>query len=110
MALSRRPSDGGRGPGAPPVPVSRLKDGRFYGYLRHPLPHERDTIVDAVVTSYVKAAGPVRQRAIDDLDISSGWLSSGTGLRIGRQRNALRVKTARARVARAGRIKGVKRL
>lgn len=43
-------------------------------------------------------------------DISSGWLSSGTGLRIGRQRNALRVKTARARVARAGRIKGVKRL
>ncbi|CAM5676269.1 Cell shape-determining protein MreB [Streptomyces violaceorubidus] len=43
-------------------------------------------------------------------DISSGWLSGGTGLRIGRQRNALRVKTARARVARAGRIKGVKRL
>lgn len=43
-------------------------------------------------------------------DISSGWLSGGTGLRIGNQRNGLRVKAARARVARAGRIKGVKRL
>ncbi len=43
-------------------------------------------------------------------DISSGWLSGGTGLRIGGQRGGLRVKAARARVARAGRIKGVKRL
>ncbi|MGA5767153.1 rod shape-determining protein MreD [Streptomyces pseudogriseolus] len=43
-------------------------------------------------------------------DISSGWLSSGTGLRIGGQRSGLRVKAARARSARAGRIKGVKRL
>ncbi|MFI7013264.1 rod shape-determining protein MreD [Streptomyces sp. NPDC050164] len=43
-------------------------------------------------------------------DISSGWLSGGTGLKIGSQRNGLRVKAARARVARAGRIKGVKRL
>lgn len=43
-------------------------------------------------------------------DISTGWLSGGTGLRIGRQRNGLRVRAARARVARAGRIKGVKRL
>jgi rod shape-determining protein MreD len=45
-------------------------------------------------------------------DISSGWLSSGTGLRIGRQRGALgSLKTkARTRTARAGRIKGVKRL
>ncbi|MEU1042947.1 rod shape-determining protein MreD [Streptomyces sp. NPDC005551] len=43
-------------------------------------------------------------------DVSSGWLSSGTGLRIGSQRSGLRVKAARARVARAGRIKGVKRL
>lgn len=42
-------------------------------------------------------------------DVASGWLSSGTGLRIGSQRG-LRVKAARARVARAGRIKGVKRL
>lgn len=41
-------------------------------------------------------------------DISSGWLSGGTGLRIGSQRNGLRA--ARARMARAGRIKGVKRL
>ncbi|GGL65133.1 hypothetical protein GCM10010095_57710 [Streptomyces anthocyanicus] len=82
MALSRRPSDGGRGPGAPPVPVSRLKDGRFYGYLRHPLPHERDTIVDAVVTSYVKAAGPVRQRAIDDLDTRGASVLSVYGQRM----------------------------
>ncbi|MDF3297521.1 rod shape-determining protein MreD [Streptomyces tropicalis] len=43
-------------------------------------------------------------------DISAGWLSSGTGLRIGGQRNGLRVKAARARTARAGRIKGVRRL
>ncbi|MFJ8195601.1 rod shape-determining protein MreD [Streptomyces sp. NPDC096152] len=43
-------------------------------------------------------------------DISAGWLSAGTGLRIGGQRNGLRVKVARARTARAGRIKGVKRL
>ncbi|MGW3727528.1 rod shape-determining protein MreD [Streptomyces sp. F001] len=46
-------------------------------------------------------------------DISSGWLSSGTGLRIGSQRGGLgglKVKAARSRVARAGRIKGVKRL
>ncbi|MEV8433092.1 rod shape-determining protein MreD [Streptomyces sp. HUAS 31] len=46
-------------------------------------------------------------------DISSGWLSGGTGLRIGGQRGGLgglKVKAARARTARAGRIKGVKRL
>jgi rod shape-determining protein MreD len=43
-------------------------------------------------------------------DISSGWLSGGTGLKIGGQRNGLRVRVARARSARAGRIKGVKRL
>jgi rod shape-determining protein MreD len=43
-------------------------------------------------------------------DVSSGWLSSGTGLRIGSQRTGLRVRAAKARVARAGRIKGVKRL
>ncbi|TLS42403.1 rod shape-determining protein MreD [Streptomyces montanus] len=43
-------------------------------------------------------------------DVSTGWLSSGTGLNIGRQRGGLRMKSAKARVARAGRIKGVKRL
>ncbi|MFF1696059.1 rod shape-determining protein MreD [Streptomyces sp. NPDC058257] len=43
-------------------------------------------------------------------DVSDGWLSSGTGLRIGNQRGGLRMKAAKARVARAGRIKGVKRL
>lgn len=43
-------------------------------------------------------------------DISSGWVAGGTGLKIGGQRNGLRVRAARARVARAGRIKGVKRL
>ncbi|MEW1641748.1 MULTISPECIES: rod shape-determining protein MreD [unclassified Streptomyces] len=48
--------------------------------------------------------------AAKSADISSGWLSSGTGLRIGGQRGGLKLKTARARVARAGRIKGVKRL
>ncbi|AJF65187.1 rod shape-determining protein MreD [Streptomyces vietnamensis] len=43
-------------------------------------------------------------------DVASGWLSSGTGLRIGTQRGGLRVKAARSRATRAGRIKGVKRL
>ncbi|MFC9700413.1 rod shape-determining protein MreD [Streptomyces sp. NPDC056943] len=43
-------------------------------------------------------------------DVASGWLSSGTGLRIGNQRGGLRVKAARSRASRAGRIKGVKRL
>ncbi|WP_338696438.1 rod shape-determining protein MreD [Streptomyces sp. Q6] len=43
-------------------------------------------------------------------DVSSGWLSSGTGLRIGSQRGGLRMKAVKARSARAGRIKGVKRL
>jgi rod shape-determining protein MreD len=45
-------------------------------------------------------------------NISSGWLSSGTGLRIGSQRGGfggLKAK-ARTRSARVGRIKGVKRL
>ncbi|MYW65693.1 rod shape-determining protein MreD [Streptomyces sp. SID8379] len=43
-------------------------------------------------------------------DVSSGWLSAGTGLRIGNQRGGLRMKSVKARAARAGRIKGVKRL
>jgi rod shape-determining protein MreD len=46
-------------------------------------------------------------------DVSSGWLSGGTGLRVGGQRGGLgglKVRAARARTARAGRIKGVKRL
>ncbi|MFI1676839.1 rod shape-determining protein MreD [Streptomyces sp. NPDC020607] len=51
--------------------------------------------------------GPANKAA----DVSSGWLSSGTGLSIGNQRGSgLRAKAAKARVARAGRIKGVKRL
>ncbi|MFF4185674.1 rod shape-determining protein MreD [Streptomyces sp. NPDC001691] len=43
-------------------------------------------------------------------NITSGWLSGGTGLRIGNQRGGLRIKAAKNRAARAGRIKGVKRL
>ncbi|MEU2114766.1 rod shape-determining protein MreD [Streptomyces sp. NPDC016459] len=43
-------------------------------------------------------------------DVATGWLSSGTGLTIGSQRGGLRVKAARNRASRAGRIKGVKRL
>ncbi|MFI2367114.1 rod shape-determining protein MreD [Streptomyces sp. NPDC018833] len=43
-------------------------------------------------------------------DVASGWLSSGTGLRIGAQRSGLKIKAARTRATRAGRIKGVKRL
>ncbi|WP_434589430.1 rod shape-determining protein MreD [Streptomyces sp. A5-4] len=43
-------------------------------------------------------------------DVASGWMSSGTGLSIGNQRGGLRLKAARSRAAKAGRIKGVKRL
>jgi rod shape-determining protein MreD len=43
-------------------------------------------------------------------DIASGWLSSGTGLRIGSQRGGLKMKAVRSKATRAGRIKGVKRL
>lgn len=43
-------------------------------------------------------------------DVAAGWLASGTGLSIGGQRGGLRIKAARNRAARAGRIKGVKRL
>ncbi|WP_329117238.1 rod shape-determining protein MreD [Streptomyces sp. NBC_01465] len=44
-------------------------------------------------------------------NVASGWISSaGTGLRIGNQRGGLRMKAAKSRAAKAGRIKGVKRL
>lgn len=43
-------------------------------------------------------------------DVAASWLASGTGLRIGGQRGGLWVKAARNRAARAGRIKGVRRL
>ncbi|GHB69923.1 rod shape-determining protein MreD [Streptomyces xanthochromogenes] len=43
-------------------------------------------------------------------NITAGWFAGGTGLRVGGQRGGLRVKAARNRAARAGRIKGVKRL
>ncbi|MEU1487310.1 rod shape-determining protein MreD [Streptomyces sp. NPDC005752] len=43
-------------------------------------------------------------------DVAAGWLASGTGLRIGSQRGGLRLRAARSRASRAGRIKGVKRL
>ncbi|WP_329457913.1 rod shape-determining protein MreD [Streptomyces sp. NBC_01497] len=43
-------------------------------------------------------------------DVAAGWIGSGTGLKIGGQRGGLRVRAARNRAAKAGRIKGVKRL
>ncbi|MBY8343140.1 rod shape-determining protein MreD [Streptomyces spinosirectus] len=44
-------------------------------------------------------------------DISSGWISNGTGLKLGSQRGLGGLKTrARTRTTRVGRIKGVKRL
>ncbi|MFB7495262.1 rod shape-determining protein MreD [Streptomyces sp. NPDC056161] len=50
--------------------------------------------------------------AVKGTDISSGWLSSGTGLRIGGRRGGVtRLKAkARTRTTRVTRIKGVKRL
>ncbi|WP_221352505.1 rod shape-determining protein MreD [Streptomyces beigongshangae] len=43
-------------------------------------------------------------------DVAPGLLSSGTGLSVGGRRGGLKAKAAKARMARAGRIKGVKRL
>ncbi|MFD6419405.1 rod shape-determining protein MreD [Streptomyces sp. NPDC060194] len=44
-------------------------------------------------------------------DVATGWMTAGgTGLRVGAPRGGLRMKAAKNRAARAGRIKGVKRL
>ncbi|MFD3522544.1 rod shape-determining protein MreD [Streptomyces sp. NPDC058653] len=53
---------------------------------------------------------PLADKSSGGTDVASGWLAAGTGLKIGNQRGGLRLKTARSRAARAGRIKGVKRL
>ncbi|WP_405799437.1 rod shape-determining protein MreD [Streptomyces sp. NBC_01506] len=53
---------------------------------------------------------PLADKSSGGSDVASGWLAAGTGLKIGKQRGGLRLKTARSRAARAGRIKGVKRL
>ncbi|MET9804549.1 rod shape-determining protein MreD [Streptomyces sp. NPDC006368] len=53
---------------------------------------------------------PLAETTNTGTDVSTGWTASGTGLRIGSRRSGLRVKAARNRAARAGRIKGVKRL
>ncbi|MET4921279.1 rod shape-determining protein MreD [Streptomyces sp. PSRA5] len=53
---------------------------------------------------------PLADKSSGASDVASGWLAAGTGLKIGNQRGGLRLKTARSRAARAGRIKGVKRL
>lgn len=53
---------------------------------------------------------PLAESQSGGSDVASGWMSSGTGLRIGNQRGGLRLKAARTRAAKAGRIKGVKRL
>ncbi|MFC8919636.1 rod shape-determining protein MreD [Streptomyces sp. NPDC047821] len=53
---------------------------------------------------------PLAESTTAGTDVASGFMASGTGLRIGEQRGVLRIKAARNRAARAGRIKGVKRL
>ncbi|MFD7442148.1 rod shape-determining protein MreD [Streptomyces sp. NPDC059909] len=54
---------------------------------------------------------PLAENQSGATDVSNGWTSFGTGLRIGSQRSGgLRVKAARTRASRAGRIKGIKRL
>ncbi|AWK08665.1 rod shape-determining protein MreD [Streptomyces spongiicola] len=53
---------------------------------------------------------PLAEPQTGTADVSSGWATSGTGLRIGRQRGGLRIRAARTRASRAGRIRGVKRL
>ncbi|WP_344356349.1 rod shape-determining protein MreD [Streptomyces gobitricini] len=53
---------------------------------------------------------PLAESTGTGTDVASGFLANGTGLRIGEQRGVLRMRAARNRAARAGRIKGVKRL
>ncbi|ORT61782.1 rod shape-determining protein MreD [Streptomyces sp. CB03238] len=53
---------------------------------------------------------PLAESTSAGTDVASGFMANGTGLRIGEQRGVLRMKAARNRAARAGRIKGVKRL
>ncbi|MGW7414930.1 rod shape-determining protein MreD [Streptomyces sp. NPDC054863] len=53
---------------------------------------------------------PLSESSSGGADVSAGWLSSGTGLRIGEQKSGLRLRAARSRASKAGRIKGVKRL
>ncbi|MFF8829588.1 rod shape-determining protein MreD [Streptomyces sp. NPDC015131] len=53
---------------------------------------------------------PLADSTSGGADVASGFMANGTGLRIGEQRGVLRMKAARSRAARAGRIKGVKRL
>ncbi|MFI0979361.1 rod shape-determining protein MreD [Streptomyces sp. NPDC021093] len=53
---------------------------------------------------------PLSESSSGGADVSAGWLSSGTGLRIGEQKGGLRLRAARSRASKAGRIKGVKRL
>ncbi|QXE36841.1 rod shape-determining protein MreD [Streptomyces sp. GMY02] len=55
-------------------------------------------------------AGTENNKSTGGSDVTASWLASGTGLRIGGQRGGLWVKAARNRAARAGRIKGVRRL
>nr|WP_239106664.1 hypothetical protein [Streptomyces rubrogriseus] len=50
--------------------------------MGHALPHERDAVVDAVITSYLEAAGPAGQRAIDDLNTRSASVLSVYGQRM----------------------------
>ncbi|MER7106133.1 rod shape-determining protein MreD [Streptomyces sp. NPDC000229] len=53
---------------------------------------------------------PLADAGSGGADVASGFMANGTGLRIGEQRGVLRMRAARNRAARAGRIKGVKRL
>ncbi|MGW3953093.1 hypothetical protein ACWEKM_19755 [Streptomyces sp. NPDC004752] len=62
--------------------MSRLKDKRFDGYLRYAIPHELDSDIDAVITSYMESSASVRQRAIDDLDGRSASVLSAYGQRM----------------------------
>nr|WP_257003402.1 hypothetical protein [Streptomyces sp. Alain-F2R5] len=62
--------------------VARLKAARFGGYLRHAIPHELDSDIDAVITSYLSSPASVRQRAIDDLDRRSASVLSAYGQRM----------------------------
>ncbi|MFB6817926.1 rod shape-determining protein MreD [Streptomyces sp. NPDC056347] len=67
-------------------------------------------VVPLVMAAARRTAGDPLADTSGGGDVAAGWLASGTGLRIGSQRGGLRVKAARNRAARAGRIKGVKRL
>lgn len=60
----------------------RLRDKRFYGYLAYCIPHELDSIVDAVVSAYRSGSEEARRRLTRDLNADVAEVLSVYGERM----------------------------